>query len=380
MTRPTRGGPHIDGLAFEAQFVDHVAPVWRVLPDDIRGMFHVSPTLVHRATARGVADAVPFDAVAARRQEPRPPRARPGDGPIAFVASVGDIKVGRRMGYTRFVFIEHGAGQAYDGDTTYRHPSYSGGDDREDVVLFLVPNEYSASRWRAAYPDTPVVIVGSPHVGDLPDREPGPGPVVAFSFHWPATVAPEAGTAVGTYMNVLRDVAAEWTTIGHAHPKADWPARMERIYRRAGIPMVDDFDEVCRRADVYVCDNSSTLFEFAATGRPVVVLNHRDYRRNVEHGLRFWSAAHVGINVDTPASLVPAVRAAITDSATLRENREDALRQVYPADDPRGRLAAGRAAEAISEVMRAYGQANIPGRAEPPRSRPSPLGHRGRRA
>ena len=25
-----------------------------------------------------------------------------------------------------------------------------------------------------------------------------------------------------------------------------------------------DFDEVCRRADLYICDNSSSLYEFAA--------------------------------------------------------------------------------------------------------------------
>ena len=377
-------GPRLrlDALAFEPQFVDHVAPVWRALPSDIRGAMYTSPALVSRAAARGVGDPQPLDVVEVRRRQPSPPLAKPGTGPVAFAASIGDMKVGRRLGYDRFIFIEHGAGQAYDGDPRepFRHPSYAGGMDREDVILFLVPNEYSASRWRAAYPATPTVVVGSPHVGDLPDREPGPGPVVALSFHWPAHIAPEAGTALGHYITVLPDVAREWTTIGHAHPKGDWPQRMERTYRKAGIPTVADFDEVCRRADVYVCDNSSTLFEFAATGRPVVVLNAPMYRRNIHHGLRFWTAARVGINVDSPASLVPAIRAAIADDEPLPTDRVAALLEVYPADDPRGTLAAGRAAEAITEVLRAHGQAVIPGRAEPPRSRPSTLGHRGRRA
>jgi hypothetical protein len=55
--------------------------------------------------------------------------------------------------------------------------------------------------------------------------------------------------------------------------------------------------EVQRRAAVYVCDNSSSMYEFAATGRPVVVLDLPEgrikgigYRRNINHGLRFWDA------------------------------------------------------------------------------------------
>jgi hypothetical protein len=291
--------------------------------------------------------------VLVRRQQPGAPRAVPGDGPIAFAASIGDIKVGRRLGYRRFVFIEHGAGQAYDGDRSSRgHPSYSGGMDREDVIAFLVPNEYSASRWRAAYPATRVDIVGSPHVGDLPDREPGPGPVVAISFHWPAPVAPEARTAIGYYALSLPAVARTFDVIGHAHPKGDWQARTARAYRRASIPMVEDFDEVCRRADIYVCDNSSTIFEFAATGRPVVVLNHPDYRRHIHHGLRFWEAATVGVNVDHPGDLIDGIRRGLADDAVTRVAREDALKIVYPADDIRGILAPGRAAQVITEVVR----------------------------
>lgn len=343
----------IDALAFEPQFLDHIAPVWRSLPDDVRGTLYVAPELTLRSSARGTT-ATPIDPIPIRASS-RAPSAMPGDGPMALAASIGDIKVGRRMGYRRFVFIEHGAGQAYDGDKlSRRHPSYSGGADREDVGLFLVPNEYSASRWRAAYPDARVVIVGSPHVGDLPDKE-DDRVVVALSFHWPAPVAPEARTAIGYYGPVLRDVANTFDVIGHGHPKGDWQDRMDRWYRKAGIMMVRDFDEVCRRASVYVCDNSSTLFEFAATGRPVVVLNHPDYRRNVHHGLRFWDAAHVGVNVDRPSDLIPMIRTALVDPPDVRARREDALKIVYPADDIRGMLAPGRAAKATAEYVLGYG-------------------------
>jgi hypothetical protein len=361
----------IDGLAFEPQFLAHIAPVWRALPD--RGVLRVHPNLVDRAAALGLV-AEPVDPAPLRRTDP--PKARPGDGPIAFAASIGDIKIGRRLGYRRFVFIEHGAGQAYLGDkSSARHPSYAGGADREDVVLFLVPNEYSAALWRRAYPNAQVEVVGSPRLDDLPARqlphlhpteddcrretdeavEDGrlPGacfdatPTVAISFHWPAFVAPESGTAFGHYQDALPELARRFAVIGHAHPKGDWPERMARKYRAARIPFVPDFDDVCRQADVYVCDNSSTLFEFAATGRPVVVLNAPQYRRNVHHGLRFWDAAHVGVQVDHPRDLIAGIERALEHRSDDVAAREDALETVYAYRHG----AAERAAAAITDHL-----------------------------
>jgi CDP-glycerol glycerophosphotransferase (TagB/SpsB family) len=104
---------------------------------------------------------------------------------------------------------------------------------------------------------------------------------------------------------------------------------MKRTYARAGIPFVADFEDVCRVADVYVCDNSSTLFEFAATGRPVVVMNARQWSRKLSHGLRFWEASHVGINVDRSIDLIPAIHEAVADAPERQKDREDALQIVY---------------------------------------------------
>ena len=309
--------------------MDHLAPVWRLLPPQHRGRFLTDASLIEHARGRRV-EAEAIDAETLRRRS-LPPKADPGPGPAAFVVSIGDTKIARRLGYRRFTFMEHGAGQAYLGDHAgIRHPSYAGGADREDVELFLVPNEYSASLWRQAYPTAAVRIVGCPRLEDLPARELGPGPVVAISFHWPAFVSPEAGTAIGHYMRVLPELAAAFTVIGHAHPKADWQQRVARYFRRAGIPRVEDFDEVCRRADLYVCDNSSTLFEFAATGRPVVVLNQPAYRRAVDHGGRFWDWATVGVQVDQPDELVAGVRRALEDPPEVAAERDRVLELVYP--------------------------------------------------
>ena len=119
----------------------------------------------------------------------------------------------------------------------------------------------------------------------------------------------------------------------------------ERRYQREGIEAVRDFRDVCRRADVYVCDNSSTLFAFAATGRPVVVLNPPWYDRRVDHGLRFWDAADVGVQCNDPRELGPAINEALHDTPGQKRRREAALELVYAYRTG----AAQRAADVLQE-------------------------------
>ena len=46
-----------------------------------------------------------------------------------------------------------------------------GGDDNDDVGLFLVPNEHAANRWRERYPSASVEVVGCPRLDALPRAE-----------------------------------------------------------------------------------------------------------------------------------------------------------------------------------------------------------------
>lgn len=238
---------------------------------------------------------------------------RPEPASVALVASYGDLARVRRAGYRRIVLMQHGAGQSYGGDRkTARHPAYPGGDDNDDVGLFLCPNEHSANRWRERYPAASVRVVGCPKIDSLPQRavsvdsgDDDGSLVVAVSFHWNYHGIPEMRSAFDHWWPAVARLAERMKVIGHAHPKRH---DLKAWYPAHGIEWVPDFDDVLRRADMYVCDNSSSLFEFASTGRPVVVLDAPWYRPEADHGLRFWDAADVGQRVQDLDHLEPAVR------------------------------------------------------------------------
>lgn len=258
------------------------------------------------------------------------------DVPGALVASYADLCTAR-LAHDRIVLMQHGSGQSYGDD----HAAYPGGSDNDAVGLFLVPGEQAADRWRVAYPFARVEAVGSPRLDSLPRREPG-GRIVAITFHWDAGHHPEARSAFDWFRSALPGLRDRFDLIGTAHPRARKPPK---AYAKLGIEYVPDFEDVCRRADLLVADNTSALFEFAATGRPVVVMNAPWYRREVVHGLRFWDAAHVGVNVSRPEALVAAVELSFAADIQLERAREDALGKVYAYRTG----AAERSARAIHE-------------------------------
>jgi len=297
----------LDMIATEPQFVDHLAPVWQALPQERRGAFTVPIALAHHARTLGLTTS------------------RHPTSDSVLVASWGDHQKARRRGYTHIARIEHGVGQSFGTG----HPSYAGGRHCEDVGLFLTPNRYSADLWQAAYPDARVEVVGCPKVDHAPRYEPGRKPLVVVSFHWSGATVPEAGSAFTDFRGVLPALRdhPDFDLAMHGHPKAR-PA-IERFARHRRIAFIPDFADVLRTAALYVNDGVSTLYEFAATGRPVVVLNASEYRPHVNHGLRFWDAADVGIQVDRPSDLEAAIGSALIDRPAQRRNRQRALAMVY---------------------------------------------------
>jgi hypothetical protein len=228
--------------------------------------------------------------------------------------------------------MEHGAGQSYGGRNVH-HGSYAGGRNRDAASLFLHPGNHPAARDRQAYPAARVEVVGSPYLDNLPHREGPPGRVVAFTFHFNGAICAETKTAYPAFFPAIAVLAERYQMIGTAHPRL-WShgrpgRRIEDRYRAQGIEPVEDFAEVCRRADLLIFDNTSAGFAFAATGRPVVVMNAPWYDRRANHGLRFWDAADVGVNCDDPRQLAACVEEAFEDTPEQQAKREAALDIVY---------------------------------------------------
>lgn len=240
--------PPPDAFASYRHYYDHLKPVWDAL--EHKGQLYVGPNVIpgHSVT-RNL-----------------------GPGPPVIVAGYPDLKRSRHRSH---IFIEHGAGESWDGVD----PHYSGGYNRGSVVLFICPNEIVAERNREKYP-VPSVVVGSPRVEWLrkiadsaKDVSGGKGDSrlrVVVSFHWDNRTWPNTTSALPYFEPRF----SEWASLnirGHAHPRiAD---RARKAFARAGIEFISDFADVVRWADVYACDNSSTMFEAAACGLDVVALD-----------------------------------------------------------------------------------------------------------
>lgn len=327
----------VDFLATSRAYGHHLVPIWHALRDRT-GTFWAHATAVPSLVAAGV----PLDRIR---------RSRPRTRPLTVVAAYSDLVALRGAAA---VLVNHGAGQTYDGDErSARCYGYSGGTGRESVRLFLGPGDADAARSAEAYPAAQSIAVGAPHLdwwhADPPARVVKDRPVVAISFHWPCAICPEAGWAWPHYMDAITALVARsgemgWEVVGHGHPRA-W-VRLERWWRSIGVRTIERFDDVLREADVYACDNSSTLYEAAACGVPVVCMNAPQYRRDVDHGLRFWS--HVpGLQVDRGDDLADVIALALTDPPEAQQLRERASVHVYRYRDGQ---CARRAADAIVSI------------------------------
>lgn len=338
----------LDFFARRPHYIDHLAPVYKTLPADRRGIFTVPAELVDytRKELRD-GDVAIYDGETA-----------PGSNPI-LVASYGDISRAARAP-RRIVHMEHGTGHAFG---TAPYPNGVKG-KRDLVDLFLAPNEYTAQLIRSVR-STRVEVIGTPKMDPwyYPPFFEDPGnynlitqvykfspekpPRIAIAFHWGDRHSnpPEAGSAFEHYKDILPELGRRYQLIGHGHPLAGDVYQKE--FERLGIEWVPDFRQVLLRADLYINDLSSTLYEFLVTGKPVVVLNAPWFRRDVQWGIRFWDYSDVGFNVESPDDLFPWIDRTLRHYVTAcAQERRLAVRDLYPY--------IGQSAQRAAEVLVSY--------------------------
>lgn len=310
------------------------------MPPDQRGRFTVPSELLEYAyEALGGGDLLQLEAYNEGTLS--------GENPV-LVCSYGDIARAARRSSRKIVHMEHGTGHAFG---TAPYPNGARG-RRDQVDLFLAPNEYTARLIRSVR-RTRVEVIGTPKMDDwvspIPhstffDRR----PVIAIAFHWGDRHSrpPESGSAWEHYKEILPALRDRYHLIGHGHPLAT--EEFQQQFERLEIEWVPDFQEVLRRADLYINDLSSTLYEFLLTGKPVVVLNAPWFRREMHWGIRFWDYSGVGINVWDPANLFDAIDRTIAQCGTIRlAERHQAIVDLYPFPGN----SAQRAADVLSQWM-----------------------------
>lgn len=324
-------------VASEPHFLSHVLPVWLALPDECRGGLWTGTTARSAGTTKALASSMGIT----MERSPLPRSIG-----TAYVASVGDLmRVMRTDPSTHVAYAEHGCGISYN----VAQSSFIGSSNRPGCAVILTPNEETATKQWQATPDIPVVALGDEPRMDR--RRLGPAkvrderPTIALSFHWDSEVVPETRSTLYWYREHLGDLVVsnpQWRFIGHAHPRMLRHAQI--VYAHAGIEFVANFERVMNEADVYVVDNSSTLYEFASLNRPVVVLNCPRYRRWIHHGLRFWESIP-GPQVDDYRQLAPTIATALEDPPEWSEIRHAAVERVFPQRD------GGATARAVDAVL-----------------------------
>lgn len=266
----------VHALASLPNYMEHVDAIHKHLPDEIRGETRYGA----RTTARGWHD---------------------GDD-IVMVGGYYDID---RVPTNRIIYVEHGAGQSYKGDSRAReHPAYHGTPHHPDrVIAYISPRQEVADSW-----NKPAFAAGAPVCDEFCTKFPTP-PVAAVTFHWDARrICPEAGSALEHYVEHLGDIYDRleeqgFIVLAHHHPRDLRLAAMWRHVRVKRPPIdVVPVADVRRYADLLICDNSSLMYEMDYLGRNVVALNAPWFRREVDHGLRFWDWK--GPMVDSPEELL----------------------------------------------------------------------------
>lgn len=249
----------IDAYASLPHYWRHIRPIFEALPDGVRGEAYDETTPLPNA----------WDYV--------------------LCAGWADTWNGGKV-----IYVEHGAGQTYS-ELQFGGGSYAGGEGLGDVRLFITPSVRVSDQWLSSghYPSAKAVAVGCPKM-DRYIRGPRPQDnLVVVAFHWDCTLLPETRSAFEFWSEHMEELVS-WCgkvgleVAGHAHPRWNQTV-MRRFWNRLGCAYFEHEADVFELGTVLIADNTSLAYEFASLDRPVIALNAPWYRRDVVHGLRFWS-------------------------------------------------------------------------------------------
>lgn len=308
----------------DAHYFDHIAPIWKRIPSEYKGTFFIEPQSFNKSKEYEIEVSIE----------------KPKNG-FTLIAGYKDYCV---LKNNKIIYMEHGIGHTYG----FQHPAYAGEKGKDKVVLFLNQHFLTHQKNIKTYPKISNFIIGTPKMDQYPIvssiKE---KPLVCISFHWNDNKnIPEMKNSFNYYKKIipiLKD-REEFDLVFHGHPKDEkvW----EDYCKKNNIKKIKYLDEVLKEADIYICDNSSSMYEFAALNKPVIVLNNPEYRKSVAGHIRFWEYIP-GLEVNEPEELLPSIIRTIKNPKEFEKNRLDIINHLYPY---RG-YSSQRAAEVIVNFL-----------------------------
>lgn len=324
--------PRINFFADEEHYLKHLSPVWRQLLPERRGFFIIKDNLERLAKTEGIGRYLLY-------------RQRPMDEPnvrgavitythpsetLAMVVSARDHANALAMGFA-VVRGEHGIGQTYVAGKKTDSSVYAGSPNHRLLFAYFAPGVHPYQKQTEAHPEVVAYRTGSPFLDRFaPYPEPEPAGV-GFVFHWDNTVQAESAATWPYWSNQICELVAAGQEVWlHCHPRERGRFAAEFL-QPSGLTdrWVPTLEELHLKCGVVCGDNTSAMYLLAGAGHPLVVLNHSKYRHNINHGLRFWDAADVGVNCDRASDLPAAIEMARRRREVDWKYRESALNYVF---------------------------------------------------
>lgn len=338
----------ISFLATEKHYLEHLIPTYLALPVEYQGSFYVNTKqLCQLAFNSGVPseNICYFDM---KRKNPSMlgdfeiilPLQLPSGPETIFVSAMKDADLIHILDpYKEVILCEHGSGQTFN----TLHSSYAGGLGRGWLALCIVPGVVPYNKQIVNYPGVPCVMTGCPKLDALADYvKPDKilqmsNLVVGISNHFADGICSEAGSSFLYFWNQVADLVRsnpKTRFIGHYHPRIVGIEQEKWVELRKSCPnlqLTPEFNFVAREADLYIIDQSSTAFEFAALDKPVIFLNSPHFRKDVNHGMRFWEYADMGVQCDITDSLAEKMVEALLGEYNCKytERRKQVTKLVY---------------------------------------------------
>lgn len=215
------------------------------------------------------------------------------------------------------IYMEHGVGLQAHRDRTIT--------EMKQARAILVPNAFTRNGLtKRGLRHVPIHVIGTPKMDKLSVIPKPENDVIAVSFHWSG----QLGVTWLRYADELKRLSEKYKILGHGHPRI-W-SMMKKRWESIGVEPVEHFEDVVRRASVYCCDHSSTLYEWAALDRPVVILHRDNSQQQIQStGLLYQHYPNIGRFVKRD-KMESAIIESLDDPFKHYPDRMEARQDLFP--------------------------------------------------